>query len=49
MHMHGTASVVCEIYFVLFLLGTKVIGLSGSLIWSKTLMELIFNPYYDFR
>ena len=28
---------------------TKVIGISGSLIWSKTLMELIFNPCGDFR
>ena len=24
--------------------GWRVIGISGSLIWSKTLMELIFNP-----
>ena len=23
--------------------GRRVIGISGSLIWSKTLMELIFN------
>ena len=22
---------------------------SGSLIWSKTMMELIFNPYGEFR
>ena len=26
-----------------------VIGISGSLIWSKTLMELIFNPCGEFR
>ena len=26
-----------------------VIGISGSLIWSKTLMELIFNPSGEFR
>ena len=26
-----------------------MIGISGSLIWSKTLMELIFNPCADFR
>ena len=27
----------------------RVIGISGSLIWSKTLMELMFNPYGEFR
>ena len=26
-----------------------MIGISGSLIWSKTLMELIFNPRGEFR
>ena len=26
-----------------------MIGISGSLIWSKTLMELIFNPCSEFR
>ena len=26
-----------------------MIGISRSLIWSKTLMELIFNPYGEFR
>ena len=26
-----------------------VIGISGSLIWSKTLMELIYNPCGEFR
>ena len=26
----------------------RVIGISGSLIWSKTLMELIFNPVVNF-
>ena len=25
------------------------IGISGSLIWSETLMKLIFNPYGEFR
>ena len=25
-----------------------MIGISGSLIWSKTLMELIFNPVVNF-
>ena len=29
--------------------GRRVIGISGSLIWSKTLMELIFNPCDGFR
>ena len=28
--------------------GRRVIGISGSLIWSKTLMELIFNPCCEF-
>ena len=27
----------------------RVIGISGSLIWSKTLMELIFNPCGEFQ
>ena len=26
-----------------------MIGISRSLIWSETLMELIFNPYGEFR
>ena len=29
--------------------GRRVIGVSGSLIWSETLMELIFNPCGEFR
>ena len=29
--------------------GRRVIGISGSLIWSKTLMKLIFNPSGKFR
>ena len=29
--------------------GRRVIGISGSLIWSKTLMELILNPCGEFR
>ena len=28
--------------------GRRLIGISGSLIWSKTLMELILNPYSEF-
>ena len=27
----------------------RVTGISGALIWSKTLMELIFNPDGEFR
>ena len=27
----------------------RVIGISGSLIWSRTLMKLIFNPCGEFR
>ena len=37
----------CEVYQVQR--GRRVIGISGSLIWSKTLMELIFNPWGEFR
>ena len=29
--------------------GRRLIGISGSLIWSKTLMELMFNPCGKFR
>ena len=29
--------------------GRRVIGISSSLIWSKTLMKLIFNPCGEFR
>ena len=29
--------------------GRRVIGISGSLIWTKTLMELTFKPYGEFR
>ena len=29
--------------------GRRDIGISGSLMWSKILMELIFNPYGEFR
>ena len=34
---------------LLSLRGRRVIGISGSMIWSKTLMELLFNPYGEFR
>ena len=30
-------------------MGRRVIGISGSLIWSKNLMELIFDPCGEFR
>ena len=29
--------------------GPRMIGISGSLIWSKTLIELIFNTYGEFQ
>ena len=32
-----------------YIWGRRVIGISGSLIWSNTLMELIFNPCCEFR
>ena len=39
------------IFYSLELVGAtrRVIGISGSLIWSKTIMELIFNPCGEFR
>ena len=44
--------VVLAITFVdisIYTRGRRVIGISGSLIWSQTLMELIFNPCCEFR
>ena len=42
-----------QIHFNIIILSTsrvrRVIGISGSLIWSETLMELIFNPSGEFR
>ena len=42
----------CQNFMILILYildwGRRVIGISGSLIWSKTLTELIFNPCGDF-
>ena len=35
--------------YLYHLRGGRVIGISGSLIWSKTLVELIFNPCGEFR
>ena len=37
------------IYICIVILGRRVIEISESLIWSKTLMELIFNPRGEFR
>ena len=34
--------------YLYFPQGWRVIGVFGSLIWSKTLMERIFNPYGEF-
>ena len=34
---------------VKFFRGRRVIGISGYKIWPKTLMELIFNPFGEFR
>ena len=38
-----------HICFVVMTRGRRMIGISGFLIWSKTLMELIFNPFGEFR
>ena len=40
-----------RLYLLLYIdeWGRRVIGISGSLIWSKTLMGLIFNPCGEFR
>ena len=35
--------------YVAYIWRRRVIGISGSLIWSKTLMELIFNPWGKFQ
>ena len=34
---------------ICFTWGRRVIGISGSLVWSKTLMEFILNPCDEFR
>ena len=36
-------------YILHYNVGRRAIGISGSPIWSKTLMELIFNPCSEFR
>ena len=40
---------IIYIYIYIYIWGRRVIGISGSLIRSRTLMELIFNPYCEFR
>ena len=37
------------IYYITLYWGRRVIGISESLIWSKTLMELIFDLYGEFQ
>ena len=38
-----------KFYRIIWKWGSRMIGISGSLIWSDTLMELIFNPCGEFR
>ena len=42
--IRGTDSIEGQMLY-----GGRVIGISGSLIWSKTLLELIFKPCGEFR
>ena len=44
MNLHGL-----QCGYIYLIWGRRVIGISGSLICSKTLMELIFNPCGEFR
>ena len=44
-----TTVLVLILVYLMTAMGQTVIGISGSLIWSKTLMELIFNPCGEFR
>ena len=38
------------IYIYIYIItGRRVIGISGYMIWPKTLMEMIFNPCCEFR
>ena len=48
---NAVAEYVCFIFNIKILIfrGRRMIGISGSLIWSKTLKELIFNPCGEFR
>ena len=39
----------CWHYFLSYPRGRRLIGISGSLIWSNSLMELMFNPCGGFR
>ena len=38
-----------NLYLIFQIWGRRFIGISGSLIWSKTLMELMFNPCGELR
>ena len=42
-------TVYCSIHRLYYFGGRRLIGISGSLLWSKTLVELIFNPCGEFR
>ena len=44
----GSTSYI-TLHYITLHWGWRVIGISGSLIWSKTLMELIFNPFGEFQ
>ena len=43
------SSKISQWSIIILFWGRRVIGISGSLIWSETLMELIFNPCGEFR
>ena len=47
MYLHTASNLV--INKTIYKWGRRVIRISGSLIWPKTLMELIFNPRGEFR
>ena len=51
-HTWPQANILNIIYIYIYIYihwGRRVIGIFGSLIWSKTLMELKFNPCGEFR
>ena len=45
---HFVGEVLLHPVYSLYIRGRRLIGISGSLIWSKTLMELMFNPVMNF-
>ena len=45
----GSIMPVSYIYIYIYIYGLRVIGISGSLIWSNSLKEQIFNPCGEFR